>query len=331
LSITLASLVGLGDVTVFSVGAGDDVADEAARLQVPVVPVPWVHDYGKLLTVVAQHLGDGPWFIAYADETVVNPGGCHEQDINGLVAAGVRHRTGERDSYQEENECRATGVGCSPPIFRGLVYARALQHNVPVDPDDLPHSGVVFEHYPARWVGLAPQRLARTAQVYRTALDDRPCDPELLYGLFHCRYSAHEWGELRGLAARWRDSASADDSNRPLVDYYEACAAVAQKNTVDAFRLVENAVRSWPTFADGWYLMGELHAAAGRLGDADDAFANAAKIGRGARPVAVEDYSLATWRPWQARAVLAKRIGRRRQAEEFLVRARQIRRELQVG
>jgi tetratricopeptide (TPR) repeat protein len=335
LSTTIPSLRDLGDVMMFSADAGEDVATEAARLGVPVVPVPWNHHYGELFTTLAQRLGDGPWLIAYADETLVESGTGHWQDVSGPVAAGVRHRTNDRDSYTEENECRAVGTGTAAPGFDGLVYAQVRRDSArdggTVDPDDLPHSRVVFEHYPAIWPDLSTQRLARTAQVYRVALENRPHDTDLLYGLFHCHYSAHEWPQLRRLAVQWRNAASTDEPNRPLVDYYEACAAVAQRDAVDALRLAENAVRRTPTFADGWYLIGELHAAAGRLTDADEAFATAAGIGRDASPIAVEDYSLATWRAWQARAVLAKKDGRRQEAEEFLARARQIRRALRVG
>lgn len=341
LSTTIPSLRGLGEVVVCSADAGDEVAAEAARLGVPVLAVPWTQHYGQLFTAVAQRLGGGPWLIAYADETVAEPGRADRPDLDGPVAAGVRHRTSERDTYTEENECRGIGAGptgvrtagvrTAAPVFDGLVYARVLREGSPVDPDDLPHSGVVFEHYPARWAGLSAQRLARTAQLYRTALADRPADPELLYGLFHCHYSAHEWLQLRRLADRWRAVAVADDPHHPLVDYYEACAAVAQRDVADALRLAQHAVGQAPAFADGWYLIGELHAAAGRPGEADAAFARAADIGWGANPVAVEDYSLATWRAWQARAVLAKKDGRRQQAGEFLARARQSRQETPVG
>jgi hypothetical protein len=331
LGTTIPSLRSLGDVVVFSVDAGEEVASEADRLGVPVVPVPWTRHYGELFTAVAQLLGEGPWLIAYADETVADPGGGGWHGINGPVAAGVRHRISERDSYTEENECRAVGAGAAPPAFDGLVYARVRQGGSPLDPGDLPHSGVVFEHYPATWAGLSKQRLARTAAVYRAALAERPRDPELLYGLFHCHYSGHEWPELRELAIRWRDAAAADDPKQPLVDYHEACAAAAQRDAAAALRLAERAVRQAPAFADGWYLIGELHAAAGRISDADEAFARAADIGLGASPVAVEDYSLATWRAWRARAALAKKDGRQQQAEEFMERARRSRRELRAG
>ncbi|HEU0086599.1 MAG TPA: hypothetical protein VFQ77_02925 [Pseudonocardiaceae bacterium] len=331
MSTTVPSLRELGEVVVFSADAGDEVAADAVRLGVPFVALPWTQHYGALFTAAAQWLGEGPWLIAYADETVATPGTGDWPDINGPLAAGVRHRTSEHATYTEENECRAVGAGSAPPLFDGLVYAQVLRDSAAVDSDELPHSGVVFEHYPARWAGLAAQRLARTAQVYRTALKDRPHDPELLYGLFHCHYSAHEWRQLRELAAQWRDAAAADDPKRPLVDYYEACAAVAQREVADALRLAQGAVHQTPAFADGWYLIGELHASAGRRGDADAAFARAAAIGRGASPVAVEDYSLATWRAWQARAVLAKQDGRRQQAAEFLARARQSRHELRAG
>ncbi|MGH4008045.1 MAG: tetratricopeptide repeat protein [Pseudonocardiaceae bacterium] len=331
LSTTIPSLRGLGEVVVFSAGAGDEVAAEAARLGLPVVAVPWTGHYGELFTAVARHLGDGPWLIAYADETVAEPGPGDWLRISGPVAAGVRHRTSERDTYTEENECRAVGTGGAALEFSGLVYPTLLRDGSPVPPEELPHSGVVFEHHPARWADLSPQRLARTAQVYRTALRDRPHDPELLYGLFHCHYSAHEWPQLRELASRWRGCASDDDPNHPLVDYYEACAAVAQRDAADALRLAENAVARVSAFADGWYLIGELQAAAGLPVAADEAFATAAAIGWDADPVAVEDYSLATWRAWRARAVLAKQDGRGRQAEEFMARARESRREQRAG
>jgi hypothetical protein len=330
LSTTIPSLRLLGEIVLFSADAGDEVAAEAARLGVAAVAVPWNQHYGELFTAVAQRLGEGPWLIAYADETVADPGTRDWWEISGPVAAGVRHRSGERDSYTEDNECRAAGTGAAAPVFGGLVYPQVLQHDRPVDPDELPHSGVVFEHYPAKWVNLAAQRLARTAQVYRAALEDRPGDPGLLYGLFHCHYSAREWPQLRHLAARWREAAADDDPNHPLVDYYEACAAVAQRDIAGATRLARSAVARAPMFADGWYLIGELHASAGRFGAADAAFAKAAGIGRLANPVAVEDYSLATWRAWQARAVLARQDGRRQQAGEFLERARQARREMRV-
>lgn len=331
LRATISSLSALGEVVVFSAEAGEEVGAAATALGAPVIALPWTRNYGDLFTLAAQRLGDGPWLIAYADETVAEPGGLSWSELDGPLAAGVRHRTSDRDTYTEENECRAVGSGATPPTFAGLVYAQALRDGARTSPNELPHTGIVLEHYPTRWPDLSAQRLACTAAVYRAALADSPRDPELLYGLFHCHYSAHEWPQVRDLAARWRNAAEVDDPNRPLVDYYEACAAVAGRDTADALRLASGAVAHAPTFADGWYLIGELHASEGRLSDADEAFATAVRIGLAAEPLAVEDHSLATWRAWQARAAVAKRDGRRQQAEEFLRRARQVRRELSVG
>ncbi|WP_171169019.1 lipopolysaccharide assembly protein LapB [Streptomyces sp. I05A-00742] len=331
LATTVPMLREIGEVTVFSADAGPEVTECAVELGAPVVPMPWRHHYGDLLTTVAGRLGGGPWIMAYADETPAARGARDWSARPGPAAVGVRHRTGERDTYTEENEARGCGPGTPPPRFTGLVYAHVVREGTVVDPDALPHTGIVLEHWPARWPGLTEQRIARTAEAYRVALANAPGDPELLYGLFHCHYSAHQWPEVRELAAVWRGAAGPDDERRPLVDYYEACAAVALRSTEDALRLAEEAVRRAPRFADGWYLTGELHAASGRFRAAEEAFRTAHGLGRDAAPVAVEDHSLATWRPLAALAALAGRDGRAEEAARLKAEARAARARLRAG
>lgn len=328
LSTTLPSLRQLGELILFTSGAGADVAAAARRLDVSVICVPWRQHYGELFTDLAERLGDGPWVLAYADETVAVPGHTGWADAPGPLAAGVRHRISDRDVYPEENEPRGAGVGSSPVRFGGLVYPQVRFNGVELDPDELPHTGIVLEHHPAKWPDLSAQRLARTAEVYRASLESAPDDTELLYGLFHCHYSAHQWAEVRDFASRWRAAADDDDVLHALVDYFEACAVIATGDPTAALQLIEAAVTRAPQFADGWYLRGELLAARGRDTEADRSFSKAAEIGRRAHPVAVEDYSLATWRPLAARAALAKRAGSLGQAKQLLTQARSVRAEM---
>lgn len=307
----LPSLRQLGDVIVFSAGAGSEVAAAAGRLGVEVVPVPWTLDYGRVLTALAEHLGDGPWLFTYGDERIVD--GLDTSGWAGtprVAAADVRHRVTDRDSYREEKEVRCVGAGAGRVHFTGLVQTTLHWAGSPVDPDEAPHSGLVIEHFPSRWPDLARQRVDRRIEAWRAGLERSPHDPGLLAGLLRCHYLNHHWPQLREVAARWRAVAAPDDPAHPGIDYQDACAAVALGTPEESLRLVDAAVRRAPRFADAWYLAGELYAAAGRDAEADAAFRTAGELGDDADPVLVEDGSLSSWRPIAARAALAKRAGK---------------------
>ena len=326
LPTTLPSLRRLGHVVLVNAGAGTAVSTAARDLGVPVEEAEWLPDRAALFNAALTRWTDHHRILAHADETVHEPAHGDWSARPGVSRAGIRHITDADRAYVEQHEGRCFPAGVVPD-FVGI-------HSPVPDPvrhsevDALPDSGIVFAHYPSRWPDLARQRTERTAQIYQHAAEDNPADPDAWFGLLRAACSLKDWTRAASAAEHCRQDTVTDSSKQPLVDYYSARICVA-RGDVDAGReALRDAVASAPQFADAWYLFGELHAVRQEPAEAEAAFRRAAAIGLDAKPVVVEDYSLATWRPLQALATLARQGGRPSQADALLTEARAVREQV---
>ncbi|MBZ4319939.1 tetratricopeptide repeat protein [Streptomyces huiliensis] len=323
LRVTLPRSARLGDVTVFSLGAGPEVAAVAGEHSTRVVDVPWADHYGQALSDVLAALS-GTRLLVFADEepsvSEQQPGPASQEWTGRPAAVGIVHRTSGTDHYQEEREIRLAPSG-DVLSFTDRVYRKAVAGGRELDPDRAPLSPFTLVHHPARWEGLAVQRVRRTIRVVEAGLAEEPDRLDYRFRLFRAHCSLHDWANVVRTAEHWADLAPADDANRPVVSYYLACAAVAGRNPDAARRHVGDALDRAGTFADAWYLRGELLMQSGDAAGAEQAFRTAAGLGTRAHPVAVEDLSLATWRPRLALAALARKAGREAEARAWKAEA----------
>jgi hypothetical protein len=326
LPTTLPSLGGLGDVLLVNAGAGPEVSQAAHGLGVPVEETAWVPDRSALFNGALSRHQDQHRILAYADETVHEPGHASWSDQPGVSRAGVRHITGADHAYVEEHEGRCLPAGTQAD-FVGLRSPVPDPARYP-DVSALPDSGIVFAHYPSRWPDLARQRTRRSAQTFEHAVGTDPANTRAWLGLLRAACSVKDWTKAAAAADGWREHAAEHDERRPVVDYYTARVGVAQGDVTAALGALGDAVAGAPRFADAWYLLGELHAARRESGEAEAAFRRAAAIGFDAEPLVVEDHSLGTWRPLQALATLARQDGRPVQADTLLSDARAVREQV---
>lgn len=332
LRVTLPQLSRLGGVTVFSLDAGPEVAVAAEEHGTPVVNVPWTGHYGQALRDVLAATS-GNRMLVFADEEPSvsdQPASAHQAWTGQPAAVGIIHRTSGTDHYQEEREIRLAPPG-DVLSFSGRVYRKPVAGGRELDPDRVPLSPVTLVHHPARWEDLAPQRLRRTIQVVKAGLAEEPDRLDYRFSLFHAHCSLHDWAAVARSAEHWAQIAPADDENWPIVSYYLACMAVSGRNLDDARRHVGDALDRAEAFADAWYLQGELLAHSGDTTGAEKAFRTAAELGDRAHPVAVEDLSLATWRPRLALAALARKAGRDAEARVWKAEATDLRRRVPTG
>jgi tetratricopeptide (TPR) repeat protein len=323
LPTTLPSLRRLGEVLLVNAGAGPEVSAAARDLAVPVEEMEWLPDRSAMFNAVLSRQADQNRVLAYADETVHETGHTNWSDQSGVSRVGIRHITGPDQAYVEEHEGRCLAAG-DMPDFVGLRTPVPNPERYP-EVRSLPDSGIVFVHYPSRWPDLAHQRTERTAQTFQHAVDGEPADPDALFGLLRAACSLKDWARAARAADGWRRHARRDDGRRPIADYYTARVQVAQGDVGAACGALRDAVAGAPRFADAWYLLGELHAVHQEAAEAETAFRRAAAIGFDAEPLVVEDHSLATWRPLQALATLARKDGRTGEADALLNEARAVR------
>lgn len=327
---TIASLRRLGDVTVYDVSGDDDVARAIEGAGVARVELEWRDDFSAVLNEMLADGGDRGRFVAYADEIVEDA-----RDVERALpesqpgTARVRHRTSEADYFDEDAEVRYLPPG-DDLRFEGRFPPVATRDGRAVDVDSLPELPLFVAHAPYRWAGLAEQRIARTIGAVEAALEDEPGDAGHLYALLHCHVSLHDWPRVADVAARWRDAAREGDDRSALVDYYDAFAALRARRVRRADALARAATERAGAFADAWYLRGELARILGDERAAADAFERAASLGLDAHPVAVEDFSLSTWRPLLELAALARARGDDRGAAALERRAHEARERLRA-
>jgi len=308
LPATVSSVAAFGAVTVFSLDAGPEVAACARQLGVPLVAVPWDDHYGDAFNHVLDAL-TGMRLLTYADEFAEMTGDARGLDTGGQPGTvGIEHRMSAGDGYREEDEIRLLPEGT------GLRYADRLskvpyRDGAPAAVSGCTRMPVLLAHEPAQWPGLIVQRVQRTLAVVERGLRAEPGRLDFALRRLRCCWALHDWDGAEEAGRYWLALAQEDNADYPVVQYFLACGSVSRRDLAGAEERARRAVTHTGTFADGWYLLGELAVQRGDPGTAQDCFRNAADLGMAAFPVVIEDMSFSTWQPLLAMAALAKRAG----------------------
>jgi hypothetical protein len=318
---TLASVASLGPLTLYDCSGDPGITAAANAVGVRRIEIGWRHDLAACFNEMLADLPGASRLLVHADEVVEgeipdDPFALAEGEVATIL---VRHRTSSSEFFDEEREVRYAPPG-DLLSFDGRFPADPRRLGVRVAPDDLQPLPIVLAHYPDKWPGLAEQRIRRTIGAVEAALAEAPEDIDHLYALLHCHVSLHDWPRVAELAGVWHAAAGAADARSPLVRYHEACAMLRSRDVAGAERLLNEAVEQAPAFGDAWFLLAELARVRGRQVAARKAFEHAASLGLDAHPVAVEDHSLTTWRPFVELASLAEKEGR----DEDAARLREI-------
>jgi tetratricopeptide (TPR) repeat protein len=327
LPTTVSSVAAFGEVTVFSLGAGPEVAACARQLNVPFVEVPWDDHYGDAFNQVLDGLS-GIRLLTYADEFAEVTGDARGLDTGGRPGVvRIEHRMSGVDGYREEDEIRLLPEGTD------LRYADRLskvpyRDGAPADVSEFTPMPLLLAHEPAQWPGLIAQRVQRTLTVVEKGLRAEPGRLDFALRRLRCYWALHEWDGAEEAGRHWLALAPEDDENYPVVQYFLACGSVARADLAQAEERARRAVTHTGAFADGWYLLGELAVQRHDLAEAQASFRKAADLGMAAHPVAIEDMSFSTWQPLLALAALAKRTGKGEEAARLKAEAVRARREL---
>lgn len=328
---TITSMRQLGPVTVYDSSTDPAIAAIAESTGVRYVPIEWHQDFAESFNTMLASNEESFRLLVHADEVI--------EDIGVLPAVAsqlqpviclVRHRITDQQAYAEAREPRLLPPGnmyrfvgrYAPELFLG---DEAIEH------DTLPESSLVLAHFPARWPGLAEQRISIVMSAMEAALAEEPENENHLYALLYRYWTLNRWPQVQEFAQRWRAVADLHSPRQPLVDYYEACAATVLRDIRRAESLTRSALAREERFADAWYLLGELRKVRRDIPGARQAFRRASEFGLQAEPVAVEDYSLSTWRPLLALAQLAEVEGQTAEAEQWRVQAEIARTQLFQG
>lgn len=318
---TVESFRQYGDVVLYYGGPAPGLARSAAALGVTAVELEDGFDDGAL---VSRMLADHPArtrLLAHADEVVERmPPLAELEALTAPATATVLHRVREGEAYNEALQVRVVPPGAGYGAT-GRYAPRITQDGRVLTPEELARPDVVIGHYPARWPRLAIDRVRRLIDAIERALEAEPTDPGHLYQLIYRRWTLNDWDEVLALLPRWRELPAQSDQRLALVDYYAACASLARRDVAGARRLVRSALDRQDGFADAWFLLAELRRVRRDREGAVAAYERAAALGPDASPVAVEDYSLATWRPLEVLAQLADADGRPADAAELRRRA----------
>lgn len=311
LADTVVSFRDLGEVTVHDTTGDPAVARAARAAGVVLERADWSDSYAECFNGVLSTRRAQPRLLVHADEVVE---GGRDGWAGGVVEGRpatilIRHRTAPDTYFNEEREARFAPPG-DTLAYAGRFPPVALERGRPRAAEDLPALPLVLAHYPGRWPGLAEQRVRRTIAAVEAALGEGPDDAEHVYALLHCHVSLRDWPQVVHWAGRWREVAGPGAPHRSLVDYHEACGRLRTGHTRVGVRLLREATVRSPKFADAWFLLGEIRRLAGDPAGAEAAYRRAHDAGLDAEPVAVEDHSLATWRPLEELARLAEADGR---------------------
>ena len=326
LAETVESFRPVGDLAVYHVGPAGELSRRAAELGVPVVELDDPEDDGAVLNrILADHPGRTR-LLVHADEVVERIVGADELSrLEAPATSVVLHRVSDDVSYTEEVQVRVVPPG-EQYTFSGRYAPTFCRDGRALDPEELAPSGLVIGHNPARWPQVAVDHVHRTIRHVERALEDEPENAGHLYVLVYWHWALNEWDDVVSLLPRWQELPEQAGRRPALVDYFAACACVGRRELARARRHVASALRRADGFADAWYLLGELRRLARDRRGAAEAFERAAGLGAGADPVAVEDHSLATWRPLLELARLADEDGRTEAAAELRSRADEARR-----
>lgn len=325
LSHAIESFRRFGTPIVYDVTGSPEVAAVASVAEVELVLIPWTADFGAVFNAILADRPDQVRLIVHADEIVEQTG--EQLQLTRLAAPGViisRHRINSSEYYNEEQQVRAIPPG-TEFMFQGRYAPELYRNGQPVSPAEMIHLPMDIGHFPARWPGLAGARIQRVIEAMEAALAEQPDNLNHLYALLFRYWTVNEWERVLALSARWRQHAAADDPHWPLVEYCEACAAVVKRNIRAAEQLVRSALQRADHFADAWYLLGTLRRLRRDRTGAAQAFQRAAEIGLEAEPVAVEDYSLATWQPLLELAEMAVADGDPARAQTLREQAERVR------
>jgi hypothetical protein len=330
LPTTISSVAAFGDVTVFSLGAGPEVAAAARQLDVPLVEVPWADHYGHAFNQVLDSMS-GTRLLAYADEFAEVTGDARGLDTGGNPGVvGIEHRVSGVDGYREEDEIRLLPEGTDLRYVDRLSKV-PYRDGAPASASEFTRMPLLLAHEPAQWPGLIAQRVRRTLTVVEQGLRVEPGRLDFALRRLRCYWALHDWDGAEEAGRQWLALAPDSDENYPVVQYFLACGSVARADLAGAEERARRAVTHSGTFADGWYLLGELAVQRGDLAAAQVSFRRAADLGMAAHPVAIEDLSFSTWQPLLALASLAKRTGDREAAARLRAEAVRARRELRQG
>jgi len=321
LAETVESFRDVGDLVVYHVGPARALAPRAAELGVPLIELDDPDDDGATMTRILADDPDRTRLVVHADEVIermVPP--AELASLAAPATAVVLHRVTDLESYTEEVQVRLVPPGAGF-TFIGRYAPRVHRDGRVLAPDEIVTSGLVLGHYPARRPQLAIDHVRRAIRHVQRAFEDEPDDAGHLYQLIYWNWTLNEWDEVVRLLPRWQELAPESGDHPTLVDYYAACASLRRRDLAGARRLVASALRRSDRFADAWFLLAELRRLARDPRGAAEAFERAAALGSDARPVAVEDHSLCTWRPLLELARLAEAEGRTDAATELRRRA----------
>jgi tetratricopeptide (TPR) repeat protein len=321
LAETVDSFRRFGELFVYCPAPDNGLARSAAALGVQAFELEDPYDEGAIASrMLADHPGRTR-LLVHADEIVERIPPVPELEALTVPAtATVLHRVNDGEAYNEALQVRVL-----PP---GAGYAATGRYSPKITCDgrvlaaaDLAQPDVVFAHYPARWPRLAIDRVRRLIRRIELSVEEEPGDPGHLYQLIYRHWTLNDWDDVLRLVDRWNELPAQRGQRHAMVDYYAACASIARRDIRGARRLVRSALERAAGFADAWYLLAELRRLTRDRAGAVEAFERAAALGSGASPVAVEDYSLATWRPLEALAEMAEADGRAADAAELRRRA----------
>lgn len=330
LPTTVSSVTAFGDVTVFSLGAGPEVAACARQLDVPFVEVPWEDHYGEAFNQVLDGLS-GMKLLTYADEFAEVTGDARGLDTGGRPGVvGIEHRMSGVDGYREEDEIRLLPEGTDLRYVDRLSKV-PYRDGAPAAVSEFTRMPLLLAHEPAQWPGLIAQRVQRTLTVVERGLRVEPGRLDFALRRLRCYWALHDWDGAEEAGRQWLALAAEGDEDYPVVQYFLACGSVARRDLAQAVKRARRAVTHTGTFADGWYLLGELAVQQGDLTAAQASFRRAADLGLAAHPVAIEDMSFSTWQPLLALAALAKRTGDGEAAARLKADSVRARRELRQG
>lgn len=328
---TIASLRRIGEVTVYDSSGSDGIKEIAAEAGVSWVPLAWHDNAAESFNTVHSLQSTSHSLLVHADEVVEDADGFAAALQDGLPGVvRIRHRITERQSYIEAHEVRLLPRG-DTYTFVGNYSPDLYCHGEIVQPVHVPQLPLVLAHFPVRWPKLPDQRIAMIIRAIEKSLLEEPMNERHLYALLYRCWTINDWPRVRQLAHLWREAADACDKKHALVDYYEACAATVSRDLQLAEQRLRSALAHEERFADAWYLLGKLRQAQKDRTSAQDAFLRASACGLQAEPVAVEDYSLSTWRPLQELAKMAQAAGRTEDAAFYRRRAEAVQAQLLHG
>lgn len=319
---TITSLRRLGAVALYDSSGQKEIEAIAARFGIPYAALEWHDNIAECFNVIlADSSPASQRLLVHADEVVEEMGdlaGCIKEHAPGIVL--IRHRITERQSYTEAREIRLVPAG-EGYTFVGNYSPRLFYRGEPVRDESVPQLPLVLAHFPARWPGLPAQRISMIMRAIEKSLSEEPANAEHLYALLYRCWTVNDWPQVEELIPRWRAVADDRDAKHALVDYYEACAATIARDLARARQRVNAALAREQHFADAWYLLGKLRLVQRDRQGAREAFLRASSCGLQAEPVAVEDYSLSTWRPLLELARIAKAEGQETEAAQWQQKA----------